>query len=559
MTDENRRAATRRGFLAGLAGAGAGSVALMGRTGAATRGTDARAADGTPIDQAVSTTTSTAREAASSYASSAVAAQAGVGWPMFGNNPHTTGQTTSRGPESGVGIGAEFDITAAAPPAIADRALYVPTTDGVAMVDLDTRERGWTAETESPVTTCPAVGDDTVFVGTEDGTMYGFNQRDGEEGWTFEADAAITAAPTYLAGENWVYFATAGGTAYMLDAATAANLWDNDELEAATGTVTVATETTTAYVSQESGAVTGLDNELGLANRFTFDPGASGRDAMTPVSFDERRAYVADEAGNLYQFNSRTGERHWHRGLEGGVRQAVASRFNEVYAATDEGHVYAYGSTDEAEAVERWHVELEHGITGVPVIAEGRGVVYLAGEKSTVYALDRTNGDERWSAELSIGEPEVVVFEGTLWAVGDGVVALDSGSETELTAETPTPTPTPTATRTATPTPTESATPTPTATPTDSPTPTSPPPQTETRTPTLTPPPTATPTRAPPTMPAESPTPVAPTTTVVVDDTPQATETRGFGPVSPLAPVAGLAGLAALARWWADDGDDDAT
>jgi len=475
MTDDDGRDATRRRVLAGLAAAGVGGGVLAGRGVArsASQGVDGgRAGRG-------------------------VATNAAEEWPMFGNNPHTTGRTLSTGPEEGVSLGLELDVTATAPPAIADRRLYVPTTGGIATVDLESRELDWDTETESPVTACPAVGNGRVYVGTEDGTVYAFNQSNGNEQWTFEADDTVTAAPTYLADQDWVYFATAGGTGYAVAASGGFDRWENDDVDAATGAVTVAIETQTAYVSQATGAVTGIDYELGIANRYTFDPRESRDTAMTPVSFDSRRAYVADDDGNLYEFNSRTGDRHWHRSLTGGVRQAVANRVDEVFAATDEGHVYGYRSNEDDEAEQLWHVELDHGVTGAPVIAEGRSVLYLSGEAGTVYALDLTSGDERWSAQLTVDDPEVVLSAGTVWAVGDGVVALDPGSDTDFTAGTPTPTPT------------------------------------------------------------ETPTPIpAQTTTVVVDDTPAETETSADGALSPWLTLAGLGSLAALARWRGDDGDD---
>jgi outer membrane protein assembly factor BamB len=524
MTDDDRRDATRRRVLAGLAAAGVGGGVLSSRGVARSA---SRSVDGDRAGRGV--TTNAAEE-----------------WPMFGNNPHTTGRTLSTGPEEGVSVGLELDLAATAPPAIADRTLYVPTTGGITTVDLESRERDWNVETESPVTVCPAVGSGQVYVGTEDGTVYALNRSNGNERWTFEADDTVTAAPTYLSDQDWVYFATAGGTGYAVAAGGGFNRWENEDVDAATGAVTVAVETQTAYVSQETGAVTAIDYELGLSNRYTFDPGESRDTALTPVSFDSRRAYVADDDGNLYEFNSRTGDRHWHRRLTGGVRQAVANRVDEVFAATDEGHVYGYRSTEDDEAEQLWHVELDHGITGAPVIAEGRSVLYLSGEDGIVYALDLSSGDELWSAQLAVDDPEVVLSNGTLWVVGDGVVALGPGSETDLGVKTPTPTstPTPTPTATPTPTPTETPTPTPTPTPTETPTPT----------------PTETPTPAPTETPTPTPTPMpAQTTTVVVDDTPAETETSADGALSPWLTLAGLGGLAALARWRSEDGDDGTT
>lgn len=453
MTD---RSATRRHVLTGvLAVAGGGRLGL-GRTIVSASETDIADQDSTPDAQ--------------------------DGWPMFGNNPLNTGRSLATGPEDGVEIGWETDITATTPPAIAERTLYIGTDDGLTAFDLESRERDWVASTDSTVTACPAVGDDNVFVGTEEGTVYAFN-RDGSEDWTYSVEGEVTAPATYLNSENRVYVGTGEGRVYKLDAAAGFLRWDTDLSAGVSGSLAVAEGKESVYVPLENGTVKGLDYATGRTNRFTFSPRTSDDAAMVPPSIDRRFAYVAADGGGLWEFDSRNGGQYWERDLDGSVRGGLTFRFAKVYAATDEGYVYAY-DTDlniDDKAVEAWQVELDEGIVSAPVMSEGGETLYLGGENGTVYALDIADGEVLWSATLSIGSPDLAVWDGTVWAVGDGLVALDPGSEVEITTDTPTPTPsetvTPTETATATETPTgratPSATPTETAAPTDTAVPTS--------------------------------------------------------------------------------------
>lgn len=95
-------------------------------------------------------------------------------------------------------------------------------------VTLTTLVPKWVVLTGSPVTASPAVADDTVFVGANDGTFYAIDAASGAKKWTFDAGTYDTnsiyvglvsspAAPK-IEGRRVVIFGR-GGTVYVLDGA----------------------------------------------------------------------------------------------------------------------------------------------------------------------------------------------------------------------------------------------------------------------------------------------------------------------------------------------------
>lgn len=71
----------------------------------------------------------------------------------------------------------------------------------------------------------PAIGWNTVFVGSQDGTVYAFDLASGCAKWTFRASAEVRTAIIAEADTRRLYFGDVLGRAYAVDAMTGRQIW----------------------------------------------------------------------------------------------------------------------------------------------------------------------------------------------------------------------------------------------------------------------------------------------------------------------------------------------
>jgi outer membrane protein assembly factor BamB len=80
----------------------------------------------------------------------------------------------------------------------------------------------WTFDAGSGIKSSPVIGNNSIFIGTDDGILYCLDFN-GEVIWTFNSENAIEAAPLYYDGS--VYFGTLMGELFALDAKTGNLRW----------------------------------------------------------------------------------------------------------------------------------------------------------------------------------------------------------------------------------------------------------------------------------------------------------------------------------------------
>jgi outer membrane protein assembly factor BamB len=100
----------------------------------------------------------------------------------------------------------------------------------------------------------------------------------------------------------------------------------------------------------------------------------------------------------------------WELYTHGGVQGAPATVGDEVYAATNDGRVWAVSAT----RVARWPLDESHFKTDGPVtadIAADEYGVYVASQDRKLYCLDRASGKIRWVfyAGTPLVDPPVVI------------------------------------------------------------------------------------------------------------------------------------------------------
>lgn len=110
-----------------------------------------------------------------------------------------------------------------------DRAIECPTNvvDNTVYVDqwalsAEDGSRLWRAPT-GRVRAKPTVVDDSVYLGSEDGTVYALDAADGSIRWEFETGSNVTSSPEVV--DETVYVGSEDGNLYALDAETGDEGW----------------------------------------------------------------------------------------------------------------------------------------------------------------------------------------------------------------------------------------------------------------------------------------------------------------------------------------------
>jgi outer membrane protein assembly factor BamB len=211
----------------------------------------------------------------------------------------------------------------------------------------------WTHPVPAGSESSPIVNGESVFFGSQDGTVYSLNVRNGHVRWTYHAAGAVKGGIAYNNGA--LYFGDYAGRAYAVNAGTGRQIW-------AMGT---------------SGTAFGF---------------GSGNFYSTPaVAFG--RVYMGNTDGRVYSFAQYTGQLAWATATGAYVYASpavadVKGLGPTVYIGSYDGHFYAFNAQSGAI---RWSHPAGGKISGSATIV-GNVVYYsdLGGRSTT--GLDTRTG-----------------------------------------------------------------------------------------------------------------------------------------------------------------------
>lgn len=283
----------------------------------------------------------------------------------------------------------------------------------------------------------PAVTEEAIFTGSQDGRVYALDTQSGCIWWTFDAESEVRSAPT-LGEDGKLYFGDFNANVYAVDAKSGKLVWKKSVKDHPSGTITgsptlhdgrlyvpmSSTEVVSAMNGDYGcctfrGGVTALDAADGkpLWRMYTTDEarengknrkdiiafGPSGAPVWSPPTIDVKRGllYIGtgenysspanDKSDAIIALDLRTGAIRW-------VRQIIVG---DAWNASCGKHEW----TNNINCPKEDGPDLDFGAPPILVkTADGRDII-LAGQKSgMVYALDPDNaGKILWQQRAGMG------------------------------------------------------------------------------------------------------------------------------------------------------------
>src|SRR5436190_443432 len=274
---------------------------------------------------------------------------------------------------------------AAASPAYAHNTVYAVVlqrfkgSDGGRIIALDA-ENGrvrWARKLPSRAESSPLIDHGRVYFGSEDGTVYSLNARDGTLRWMFHAAGAVKAG---LAMDNHrnLYFGSYGGEVYSVRARDGSRRWSTSGGGNFYSTPAVAYDR--VYLGSTDGNVYSFGAQTGrLAWRHVTGGYVYGSPAVAHVPDGEPTVYIGSYDGKLYALNAQTGDERWTKQTEGKISGGTVVIGDMVFYSTLDKTTTAVGART-GQFLWRTH----RGAFN-PVVSDGERI-YLIGY-SSLFAL----------------------------------------------------------------------------------------------------------------------------------------------------------------------------
>ena len=288
-------------------------------------------------------------------------------------------------------------------PVIANGLLFFRLTRGVHQYNLFAIDQSngvavWRFESKAPLS-APSVAGDTLYLESTEGILYALDAKSGREKWRYSVRNehwAVGASPAVVDG--MIYFTGVSGNLNALDMQTRQPKW----VFKAKGAVTAPTVTaSTIYVGSEKGFIYALDKTSG-EEQWNFKAKAKPNN---PVIMDGS-VYFRTEAGVLYALDAKTGQEKWNTKVGGRVQPvspitsvtigtSLAVHNNSIFFAGAENETDTLYAIDSSNGQQRWKFAT-NGPCRAPVVTDD--MVYI-GCVGKLFAVDAQNGTMKWGVE----------------------------------------------------------------------------------------------------------------------------------------------------------------
>lgn len=285
------------------------------------------------------------------------------------------------------------------------------------VVDLDLE---WAVDTDSRATAA-VVGDESLYVGTDAGSVLALDPLSGEQLWTTDVEGTIVDAPAFVDDRVLVLTEDSRfgrGELIALSSSDGSTLWSTSLTS--TGKTGPAVEDGVVYVVDSEGAYA-FDVSDGDQRWFE---GVSG-DRIGQMAVADGTVFLTQGVADLFDavIAIEQGSRRWSQSFEAGLRTGPVVGDSGVFIGVDDGTFRAL-SRDDGEI--EWEVPIEARQEMRPAL--DAIALYVPTRGGRLAAVD-IDGSEVWETDVGGVQSSLAVTSGRARFVDDDgrLVSVDTG------------------------------------------------------------------------------------------------------------------------------------
>ncbi|MDF2187486.1 PQQ-binding-like beta-propeller repeat protein [Paraflavitalea sp. CAU 1676] len=313
-------------------------------------------------------------------------------------------------------------------PAVYNESVIFGNQNGeVVAVSLKNGKRQWSFSTNGSVFSSPAVQGDRVVLGSGDGKVYCLNAKNGKQLWSYTAEAAVLGCPL-IAGDT-VFIGGSDHSFMALGLNDGQVRWKFSELEGPVVSTPLLYEGRIVFGAWDRNLYA-LDRNDGKllwkwnngSSVINFSPASCIPVAVNGV------VYVVAPDRTISAIDAQSGATLW-RNKETRVRESIgiSSDGKWIYGKTMQDTVVAYAASSEAQSP-AWVMNAGFGYEHVPsMLIEKDGQVFFGTRSGVVYAIDPQNRKVVWAHKIDnsmVNTVRVLSGKRIIASTMDGKVAL---------------------------------------------------------------------------------------------------------------------------------------
>jgi outer membrane protein assembly factor BamB len=273
----------------------------------------------------------------------------------------------------------------------------------------------WHVPNSKPIYCGPTIGPDgTVYIGSEDRSVYAFDGSTGRQKWSFLTGNVVYSSPV-ISGTGTVFVGSDDNKVYAIDAASGQKKW-----EFVTGSSVIASGTLgtdgTLYIGSFDKKLYALDGRTGQRK---WDFLTDGQIWSTPAIGPDGTVYVGSSNRTFYGLDGATGQQRWAAPLTSGIFEGASPAIganNTIYVPDGSALI----ALDMQSGQVKWQFTNATYKTFLSPAIGSDGTIYIGSADQKVYALNGQSGVVIWTFTGN-GRPTGIAL------AADGTVYFGSG------------------------------------------------------------------------------------------------------------------------------------
>ncbi len=285
-------------------------------------------------------------------------------------------------------------------PAVADEQVIVGNQNGaISSFGLKDGKLKWSYQTKGAVFSSPAIAGKTVIVGSGDGTIYCLDLKNGKLNWKKETNASVLGSP--LIHGDTVFIGGSDHSFYALDTKTGNSIWKFAELKGAV--------VSKPLLYQGKLIFGAWDRNLYALNSATGELIWKWNNGSTVINYSPASCipvaadgviYIAAPDRYITAIDATTGTTLW-RNNDGGVRESIGISTDGkwIYGKSMQDTVVVYSSSREKQTATKIHCGF--GYKHVPsMLIEKNGLVFFGTKNGVVYCINPSTREVVWKHKI---------------------------------------------------------------------------------------------------------------------------------------------------------------